>query len=209
MKRWQGKPGLKGLGISAVVLLAVLEIMLLSGNFNALQRYTRKGDEALAEGNYGLALEQYNLALKASPNNWDVEVKIAEVMLAQKDWSQADNLLSSLLARDAGRGKSLYPLLMQSKLALAQAEIAKQPQGSGLARMYLEEALKYGPDNQQVKQLLAEQLFDTVLGKPAGLNIQTLQKIVQLDPQAKYKLELASMYLQLNRPKNSSKPWVH
>lgn len=201
MKHWQGKPRLKGLGISAGVLLAILWTIWLIGNFSPLQRYTRKGDEALAEGNYGLALEEYNLALKASPDNWDVEVKIAKVMLAQKDWSEADKLLSSLLARDAGRGKSLYPLLVQSKLALAQAEIAKQPQGSDLARMYLEDALKYGPDNPHVTQLLAEQLYDTVLGMPADLSIQTLQKIIQLDPQATYKLELASRYLRLNKTK--------
>ncbi len=201
MARWQGKAGLTGLGVSAGVMLAVLGIIWLGGNFSPLQRHLRQGDAAQAAGNYVLAFMEFNLALKASPGNWDVQVKIAGAMLAQADWSEADKLLSSLLAKDGNRSKSLYPLLLRSKLGLAEAARAKEPNGSDLARMYLQAAQQYDPENPEVKRLLAEERYFQVLKMPADISEGTLQEIIRLDPQPRYKLELAARYLQLGKTK--------
>lgn len=201
MARWQGKVRLKGVGISVAVMLAVLGILWLGGNFSPLQRHLRLGDAAQAQGNYALALKEYNLALQASPGNWDIQVKMAGAMLAQKDWSAADKLLTSLVAKNTARGESLYPLLVQGKLGLAEAARAKEPHGSDTARLFLQAAEQYAPDNPEVKRLLAEELYFQVLKMPPDISEGTLQKILRLDPQPRYRLELAARYLQMNKNK--------
>ena len=76
----------------------------MTGHNSPLQSHIRAGARAEASGDYETALKEYNLALEASPGNWDVQARIAQVRLDRKEFKQVDDMLTALVNKDESRG---------------------------------------------------------------------------------------------------------
>ncbi len=192
----------KGLAVSAFVLVAVLAGVWVTGHNSPLQSHIRAGARAEASGDYETALKEYNLALEASPGNWDVQARIAQVRLDRKEFKQVDEMLTALVNKDESRGKALYGLLTQALLGEARQAIDKGPQSSSTQAMtFLERALRYSPDDREVKQLMAKELYAGAMRMPPNQSIalDMLKRAISLDPNPMYRLELAYRYLTLGR----------
>ncbi len=194
---------LKGLAVSTLVLIAVLGAVWVTGANSPLQSHIRAGARAEASGDYETALKEYNLALEASPGNLDVQAKIAQVRLSRQEFKQVDDMLTALINKDETRGKALYGLLTQALLGEARQAMEKDPFNSSgsQAMTFLEQALRYSPEDQEVKQLMAKEVYTGAMRIPPNQSIalDMLKRAVSLDPNPMYRLELAYRYLALGR----------
>jgi tetratricopeptide (TPR) repeat protein len=202
-----------------VILGLILAILVITGiTFASPGRiHVRKGAKAQADGNYPLAVQEYRLALESDPDNWDAQVKLGEVLLEQKDYASALEALKSFINQDEEKAKKIYPLLARSYQGLAKLARDKEeeifPASSSLlyieqvpikqskALDYLEWAVKYDPENAELKKLLAEELFRDAhrSTQQYTLDETNLKKIIAFDPRPVYRLELAKLYVKQKR----------
>jgi tetratricopeptide (TPR) repeat protein len=202
-----------------VILGLILAILVITGiTFASPGRiHVRKGAKAQADGNYPLAVQEYRLALESDPDNWDAQVKLGEVLLEQKDYASALEALKSFINQDEEKAKKIYPLLARSYQGLAKLARDKEeeifPASSSLlyieqvpikqskALDYLEWAVKYDPENAELKKLLAEELFRDAhrATQQFTLDETKLIRIIALDPRPLYRLELAKLYVEQKR----------
>jgi tetratricopeptide (TPR) repeat protein len=184
------------------------------GIFNPLNSHIRLATQAFAAENYTQALQEYELALQDSPENWDIKAKMAEVYLAQKNFSKAQLTLSALRQKDEEKGKLILPLLAKADIGVAELAREREPYGSKVALMTLEKVLTYAPDNAMAKSLLAEEYYWESIrnsarnyGNPQspGQQDEKLLQAIALDPKPMYKVELAKYQLDRNKPEEFAK----
>mmetsp|Transcript_22543 Transcript_22543/g.46840 ORF Transcript_22543/g.46840 Transcript_22543/m.46840 type:complete len:139 (+) Transcript_22543:157-573(+) len=88
--------------------------------------HTEKGNGLFDKGDYGLAMEEYNVALKAVPNHMEALGNRANVKSAMKDWSgcisDCDKVLNLSLKRKGGGAVGKSDLFNEAVVYYTRAE---------------------------------------------------------------------------------------
>ncbi|HWJ02594.1 MAG TPA: tetratricopeptide repeat protein, partial [Verrucomicrobiae bacterium] len=194
---------LKGLILTSAVLILVVGATAIFSYTSPMRKHSRAGDKAVAAGDYQLAEENYQLGLDVSPDNWDLQVKMARVYLAEQKFLPASQLLSALLEKQPNRKKNLAPLLAEAQLGMAK-QAKETDSNRKLIKVFLENAYKYAPEEPEIRQMLAEAIFYDALelsysGRDAQDNSWSdkMTEAIALDPKPVYKAEMAKRFAEL------------